>query len=157
MSAEHFRKLEHMYHSAPSNQQADPRLEVEQAAARVCKEIESSMHHAAGAVHGHWLFKLLDDAAFFAANSLVEDTFVLTVNFDVHLLKPAGVGELVARGTVVHEGSSSLLAQAIVFDEEEDQVARGTGSFVKGARSLETIEAYRRGPTEIEAGDQGEG
>ena len=37
--------------------------------------------HAAGAVHGSYYFKVLDDACYFAANSLVSDVFVLTVSF----------------------------------------------------------------------------
>jgi acyl-coenzyme A thioesterase PaaI-like protein len=35
-------------------------------------------HHSIHAVHGSVYFKALDDAAFFAVNSLVEDVFVLT-------------------------------------------------------------------------------
>lgn len=143
MSREHLRRLEHMYHSAPSNRSHEAQLHVEEGAARVSMQTDPSMHHAAEAVHGHWLFKMLDDAAFFAANSLVPDTFVLTMHFDVHLLAPVQDERLEAHGEVVHEGGSSLLAQARVVDEEENQVARGTGSFVEGRQPLAEIEAYR--------------
>ena len=36
------------------------------------------MFHTAGAAHGTLFFKMLDDAAFYAANSLVTDRFLLT-------------------------------------------------------------------------------
>jgi uncharacterized protein (TIGR00369 family) len=139
--SEHFRKLEHMYHGAAANQRFDPELTVEEGRARVAMDVDPAMHHAAGAAHGHWLFKLLDDAAFFSANSLVEATFVLTVNFDVHLLAPVAEGRLVAEAEVVHEGGSSLLAEAVVRSGDE-QVARGTGSFVKGKRPLADVDGY---------------
>ena len=38
------------------------------------------MFHAAGAGHGTIYFKMLDDAAFYAANSMVEEQFVLTTD-----------------------------------------------------------------------------
>lgn len=144
MSEEHFRRLEAMYHSAPANQGPDPALEVGPGRARAEMTVDRSMHHAADAVHGAYLFKLLDDDAFFAANSLVEETFVLTVNFDVHLLKPVADGRLVAEAEIDHEGTSSLIATAVVRDEDGDQVARGTGSFVKGKQRLDEIDGYAK-------------
>lgn len=141
MSDEHHRRLEQMYHSAPCNQDPPPRLHVKRGEATVELDAEANMHHAAGAVHGAWLFKLMDDAAFFAANSLVE-TFVLTVHFDVHLLAPATTGRLEAQARVVHEGRSSMLAEAVVRDEHGDQLARGTGSFVKSKQPLDELDGY---------------
>lgn len=141
VDAEHHRRLEAMYHSAPVNQAYEPELEVEHGAARLTMQAKRSDYHAADAVHGHVLFKMMDDAAFFAANSLVR-TFVLTVHFDVHLLKPVTAGELRCHAEVLHEGASSILADAIVTDEAGDQAARGTGSFVKGKRSLDELDGY---------------
>lgn len=143
MTEEHHRRLEAMYHSAPANQAHDPKLAVQAGRAVVEMPVDASMFHAADAVHGAWVFKVMDDAAFFAANSLVEDRFVLTVNFDVHLLSPANHGPLRGDAEVVHEGASSLLADAEVFDGDGDQVARGTGTFVKGPTPLDEIEGYR--------------
>ncbi len=44
-------------------------------------------------------FKALDDAAFFAANSVVEDVFVLTTNFNIQLLRTVTEGTLIATGS----------------------------------------------------------
>lgn len=141
--SEHHRKLEHMYASAPVNQDHEPQLSVQDSRARVTVHADASMHHAAGAVHGALLFKLLDDAAFFAANSIVEDRFVLTADFDVHLLEPVQDGELVAEAEVAHEGSSSVIAEAVVKDEDGHQVARGTGNFITSGPPLDEVQAYR--------------
>ena len=46
--------------------------------ARITFTIDERVFHAAGAAHGTSYFKMLDDAAFYAANSLVTDRFLLT-------------------------------------------------------------------------------
>ena len=65
--------------------------------------IFESYHHPLGAVHGSVTFKALDDAAFFAANSLIEDVFVLTTNFNLHFERPVSEGTIHAEGEVVND------------------------------------------------------
>lgn len=48
------------------------------------------MFHAAGAAHGRLFFKRLDDAAFYAANSLVTDRFFPTTAFNMHFARAEG-------------------------------------------------------------------
>src|SRR5437660_10506789 len=79
---EHFRKLERMYAAAPINQYFRPALTVSEGRAEVTMAVQSDFFHAARAVHGSVYFKAMDDAAFFAVNSLVSDVFVLTVTFN---------------------------------------------------------------------------
>ena len=45
--------------------------------------ISDKYFHALNAIHGTVYFKLLYDAAFFAANSVVKDVFVLTSSFNL--------------------------------------------------------------------------
>ena len=71
----HFRKLERMYLGAPINQWYRPTLSISEGSAEVSIAVRPEFFHAANAVHGSVYFKLLDDSAFFAANSLVEDVF----------------------------------------------------------------------------------
>jgi len=54
--------------------------------------VKYELFHAAGALHGAMYFLALDNAAFFAVNSLVEDVFVLTVSFNIYLLRPVDQG-----------------------------------------------------------------
>jgi len=56
----------------------------------------------AHAMHGSVYFKCLDDAAFFAANSIVQEVFVLTVTFNVVLLRPVAAGALRQSANCVH-------------------------------------------------------
>ena len=43
--------------------------------------VTPDMFHAAGAAHGTLFFKMLTDAAFYAANSLGTDRFLLTTGY----------------------------------------------------------------------------
>ena len=127
---EHYRKLERMYAGAPVNQFYAPKMRVGDGTAEVTISVRRDFFHAAGAVHGVVYFKLLDDAAFFAANSLVEDVFVLTVSFNAYLTRPIVEGEMKAVGRVVHSSRRLFIAEAEVVDSEGCQLARGSASFM---------------------------
>src|SRR5690606_31954901 len=95
----HFRALETLYASAPVNRLFQSRLEVVgEGRARIRFLVDESVHHAAGAAHGTIYFKMLDDAAFYAANSMVSDRFLLTTAFNLHFTKPVRGGEVIAEG-----------------------------------------------------------
>lgn len=134
---EHHRKLERMYHAAPCNDGADPELTITDAGeAEVRIGVDEGDHHAAGAVHGSYYFKALDDATFFAANSLVEDVFILTTDFHLQLTRPVSNGEIVASATVVNDHPKQLIADGTLRDDEGNQLARGTGTFQKSGVEL---------------------
>jgi hypothetical protein len=54
-------------------------MKIRKGVAEVIIQVRPDFFHAAGAVRGSVYFKAMDDAAFFAVNSLVKDVFVLTV------------------------------------------------------------------------------
>jgi uncharacterized protein (TIGR00369 family) len=134
---DHHRNLERQYHSAPCNQQHLPRLEVGDGIATVVMNAAPDMHHAVGAVHGAFYFKLLDDAAYFAANSVVEDVFVLTASLHVELLRPVVTGTLRAEGRVVKAGRTLIFAESNLFDADDNHLARGSGTFARSQLPLE--------------------
>lgn len=143
MAAEdHYRRLERMYATAPVNAFYSPTLAVREGEAELRIPIRKGHHHAAGAVHGSVIFKALDDSAFFAANSLVEDVFVLTVTFSLHFLRPVTDGELRATGRVVHRSRRLIVAESVVVDSRGREVARGTGTFMRSASPLSAEIGY---------------
>ena len=133
---EHYRRLERMYHAAPINRYFRPTLSVSSAAATILLPVRPEFFHAAHAVHGSVYFKALDDAAFFAANSLVPDVFVLTASYNLYLTRPVSEGTLRAEGRVVHRSRSLFLAEAELFDSDDRQVGRGSGSFMRSTIAL---------------------
>ena len=130
---EHFRKLERMYHGAAINKFFAPVLAVSEHAATVTMTVRPDFFHAAHAMHGSVYFKALDDAAFFAANSAVQDVFVLTVSFNLVLLRPVTEGTITATGRLVHNSKNLLVADAELKNDRGKLVARGTGTFAKSA------------------------
>jgi len=130
-SEAHYRRLERAYHGAPCNLPLGPRLTVSEGAAEIRLESSSSMHHALGAVHGAFYFKLLDDAAYFAANSLVEDVLVLTASFSLEFLRPVVGGTLQAGGRVRRFGNSLIFAESHLEDGDGNELAVGRGTFVR--------------------------
>lgn len=144
--SDHFRALERMYANAPINRFFRPTLVIEGLGATTVRmPVRSDMFHAAAALHGAAYFKMLDDAAFFAVQSLVDDAFVVTVSFQVYLLTPVTEGELVSTGKVVHQTKRLFLAESVLAVDGKT-VARGTGSFMRSTMKLEDAMGYPSPP-----------
>lgn len=133
MSAEsHWRALERIYASAPINRFFVSTLRVGDGVATVEMRVVEPMLHAADAAHGSIYFKVLDDAAWFAAASRVADELILTSSFSVDLVRPVGAGGLLrAEGRLVSESRRVLLGESVARDEDGRLVARGHGSFMR--------------------------
>lgn len=128
---EHWRKLENLYHSAACNEYFGPRMVISEGRAELRLSVRPDMHHPGGAVHGYVYFKVLDDSAFFAVNSLVEDVFVLTAQFNVYFLRPIARGQMQATGQVVQAAPNLYVAESVVVDSKGREIGRGSGSFVR--------------------------
>jgi acyl-coenzyme A thioesterase PaaI-like protein len=85
---------------------------------------------------------MLDDAAFFAVQSVVTEAFVLTVSFQVYLLEPVVRGEMVSSGRIVHRSKRFFLAESVI-EVDGRPVARGNGSFGRSAIRLDDSVGYR--------------
>ena len=133
---EHFRKLERMYAAAPINRYFAPTLRISEGRAELTIPVRPDFFHAANAVHGAVYFKALDDSAFFAANSLVTDVFVLTVQYNVYFVRPVSEGELRATGAVVHRSRNLIVADSEIHDSRGLPIARGSGSFLPSRIAL---------------------
>ena len=139
----HFRALESLYAAAPINRFFASTLEIPAAGvARIRFTLDQRHFHAAGAAHGTGYFKMLDDAAFYAANSLVSDRFLLTTAFNLFFTKPLGSGPVVAEGRWVSGRRRVLVAEARLVSGEGDEVARGTGTFMRSRIPLAGLPGY---------------
>ena len=140
---DHYRRLERMYLAAPCNAYFRPEIRVGEGTAEVRLTVRPDFFHAASAVHGSVYFKLLDDATFFAASSLVDDVFVLTASFNIYLLRPISAGVMMASGTIVSRSKRLLIGEGLIVDEEGKDLARGTGTFMPGRARLDEQPGYR--------------
>jgi uncharacterized protein (TIGR00369 family) len=140
---EHYRRLERMYLAAPINEFFKPEIRIARGTAEIKVNVDSRFFHAARAAHGAVYFKSLDDAAFFAVSSLVEDCFVLTSSFNLYLLAPVSEGVVRSVGKVVRGGGSSCLAESVLYNEQNEEMARGSGMFVRSKVRLDPEMGYR--------------
>ena len=85
---------------------------------------------------------MLDDAAFYAANTLVSDRFLLTTSFNLHFTKPAKAGEVVAHGKWVSGRRRVLVAESRLVDAEGEEIGRGTGTFMRSRIPLSGLPGY---------------
>ena len=138
----HYRALEKMYLAAPINRIFDPRITVSNEKAEIEIDVNQKLFHAARAVHGSVYFKMLDDAAFFAANSIEKDYFVLTVSFTIYLTRPISAGRMKSIGKVVNQTSTQIIAEAIVYDGQGRELGRGNGIFVRSKLPLTDAMGY---------------
>jgi len=140
----HFRALEQLYAAAPVNALFQSRLEVvAPGQARITFETGERYFHAAGSTHGTLYFMMLDDAAFYAANSLVSDRFLLTTGFNLHFTKPLRSGRVIAEGRWISGKRRVFIAEAHLMDEEGDEIGRGTGTFMRSHIALSGLAGYR--------------
>ena len=141
--AAHHRALEALYAAAPINRLFDSVLEITGAGVATIRfAIDERYFHAAGAVHGTSYFKMLDDAAFYAANSLVTDRFLLTTQFNLLLTRPLKAGPVVAEGRWVSGERRVLIAEARLVDAQGNEVARGSGTFMRSRIPLAGLPGY---------------
>ena len=146
-AALHWRALEGLYSSAPINQLFASKLTITgDGQSRIEFIVDESCYHAAGAAHGTVYFKMLDDAAFYAANTLVTDRFLLTTGFNLHFSRPVRKGPVVAEGRWVSGRRRVLVAEARLIDADGEEIGRGTGTFMRSRMALSGLGGYAKAP-----------
>lgn len=140
----HFSALEHLYRSAPVNDLFESEIEIpEPGLARIRFEVAASAYHAAGAAHGTLYFKMMDDAAFYACNSLVSDRFLLTTAFNLVFTRPLKSGPIVAEGRWISGRRRVFVGEARLIMADGEEAARGTGTFMRSHIALSGLDGYR--------------
>ena len=140
----HLRALEALYASAPINRLFESRIALPKAGqSQIHFTVGGDMVHAANAAHGTLYFKMLDDAAFYAANGLVTDRFLLTTAFNLHFTKPMKSGQAVAEGRWISGRRRVFVAEARILDSTGEECARGTGTFLRSHIALTSLPGYR--------------
>jgi acyl-coenzyme A thioesterase PaaI-like protein len=107
--------------------------------------VDERSYHAANAAHGTLYFKMMDDAAFYACNSLVSDRFLLTTAFNLLFTRPLRSGPVIAEGKWASGRRRVLIGEARLIDANGEEAARGTGTFMRSRIPLSSLEGYRPG------------
>jgi len=134
-----------MYLTAPVNNQLYNGITIiiSDQKAELTLKIEEKFFHAANAIHGSVYFKMLDDAAFFAVNSIVKDVFVYTVSFNIQMLRPISSGIIKSIGELKFKSSNLFIADSTLLDENNKLVGKGSGNFMKSKIELTPEIGYK--------------
>lgn len=136
----HFEILQNIYLKAPIQKlYPNTLIEIKEKEASISMPISENHLHAAKGLHGSVYFRLLDDAAFFAANSIEEEFFVLTATFKLKLIKPVSSGLITCKGKVVEITNSKILANSALFNDKDEIIATGEGIFIRSKIELNTL------------------
>lgn len=138
MKNDHYRKLENMYLQSNINTRIfdSTTADISEGRAEIGLTIDNKYFHALGAIHGNVYFKMLDDAAFFAVNSIVPDVFVLTTSFNVNLIRPVSSGSIKSIGEIRYKSKNLFIAESRLFNDAGKEVAFGSGHFARSKIKL---------------------
>jgi len=142
MNQRHFNRLVSMYENAPINQYFNPKMEISLGQSKIEMEISENFHHSGKSLHGSVYFKMLDDAAFFAASSYVDDNFLVTTTFTTYLTRSMSKGVIRSKGEVVNKNNTQIISESVLFDDQNREIARGSGIFVQSKFPLKNALGY---------------
>jgi uncharacterized protein (TIGR00369 family) len=145
MNSKHYNKLERMYLQANINTTLydTTTIKISEGLAQIELKISEKYFHALGAIHGSVYFKLLDDAAFFAVNSIIKDAFVLTTSFNINLIRPVHKGMITSVGKIKFKSKNLFVAESTLYNQDGKEVAFGTGNFAKSKIELSEKIGYK--------------
>lgn len=137
---QHFLFLEQMYLQAPIVKTLYPEtsIQIGHGEAVIQCPVGQELFHAGGSLHGSVYFRMLDDAAYFAASSLEPTFFLLTAEFRLKLLRPLTEGILKAEGKLIAGGPDEdfYTAKATLFTAEGKIAATGSGRFMRSKKVI---------------------
>ena len=136
MNQHHLNRIINCYKSAPINQLYKPEMHLEMGKCEIEIEIKDEYFHSANSLHGSIYFKMLDDAAWAASNTYVEDVFLFTSTFTITLAKPVSSGIIKSEGTVINQTSDRFVSKSVLLDSNNIQIAKGAGVFLRSKNLL---------------------
>ncbi len=140
---EHFTKLENFFYSANINAFYQPRISVGERETDIKIDIDPKFFHAGHSVHGSVYFKLLDDACYFACQSIERHHFLVTSSFNIQFIASVTEGTLMVKAKVDATTRTVSFSSGEIFDEKGRLVATGNGSFMKSRLTLNEDVGYR--------------
>ena len=140
----HLRALENMYKSAPINKFFNPKIKIYMGKSNIEMKVLKEFYHSAQSMHGSVYFKMLDDAAFFAANSFEDTFFVVTTSFTTYITRPVTNGIIYSEGKVVNKNNSQFISESILYNEDKKELARGSGMFIRSKILLKEALGYEK-------------
>ncbi|MBP7398736.1 MAG: PaaI family thioesterase [Chitinophagales bacterium] len=139
----HYRRLEQMFLKAPVTQLfKNSSIEIAPNKCMITWNVDSHFFHAGKSLHGAAYFKMLDDAAYFAAASLNDIQFILTKTFQVKFIRPVTGGLITAEGISKMNAQGNIKATSVLRSQDNKILASGEGEFAISKLLLSDVEVY---------------
>jgi len=139
----HLEKLENLYLSDQVNKDLDPGVKILEGEAEIHIPVREKVSNTDGSIIGCICYKLMEDAAILALNSIVNDVQVTASNFNIYLSNSIASRELTARAKFIGESGNQILVETVVLDDNRSEIARGNGAFNKSSIKLEQLDGYK--------------
>jgi len=141
MTDTHYKKLQKIYLNANLNKDiySNTEIIISKNYSEIKMPIKGDYFHALNAIHGSVYFKMLDDAAFFAAQSVVQDYMLLTASFNISFKMPVSNGYIKSIGTLYSVSEKEITAESKMYNSKNELVAFGNGIFKKSKISIDSI------------------
>lgn len=127
----HWERLECLYLASPHNEYYDPGVRISSGEAEIVIPVHEKLSGVTGTAHSSVYFTAMADSAALAVNSIVENTLVVAVHFDIHLSRPIATGQLIARSRFLGMSGDHYLAESVLTDSEGEEIGKGNGAFTK--------------------------
>ncbi len=138
----HLRALKHMYENAPFNVIVKPKMTLSEGYSEILLDCQDVLRNAGGLMSGSFYFKMLDESCSFAANSIVDRFLVVTVSFAVEFMKATLEGTVKSVGKVMSTNGTLVFAESLLYDQNDQVLARGSGVFSRSAKLLASLTDY---------------
>jgi acyl-CoA thioesterase len=103
---------------------------------QVSIQVDGRLMHPQQMVHGGVIFTIADTAMSMALMSVIpQGSRFGTIEAKINFMLPAGSGELLAEGILVHKGRSTAVVEATVYNidgGEQQAIAKVLGTFYIG-------------------------
>ncbi len=77
-------------------------------------------------------------------NSIKKEFFVLTTQFNIYFIEPVFEGLISPEDILVNENRSQFIAESDTYNNQQREITRGMGLFVRNKVKLDTISCYTK-------------
>ena len=140
---EHQKRLQRVYASAPIMRFYNTSyLGFTEEGTKLTLQIEPKYLQGEKTLHSSVSFRMLDDAAWFACAVAETTNFIITKSFTIELQQSVSEGKITAIGTVTSNDKNGLTAKSELYDENDQLIATGSGTFEVADRPWTEVFGY---------------
>jgi hypothetical protein len=129
--AQHCKKLENMYLKTQINNLLNSGIKISETEVEILVPVKQQICNIDGSVLNTICSNLLQQAAELAVNSKILQNLVFIEYFNFHLTNSVPQEQLFVKAKFLNQSGNKYLAESVIVDSKNIEIARGNGVFVK--------------------------